>query len=505
MRSLIIKIIFFLLFPCLVRGQAGDPAVRSDSSGNWHAGIELQAGATSKNAVPFWMRTNHFSSIPLSGVSGSLLAYAGRDYIKEEEEDKPRLTDWGFGISGRLNAGNTAQFLLTEAYIKGRLSIFQLKAGRSKDIDGLADSSLSAGAFSVSGNALGIPKIELSVPEYWYVPLTGKLIALKGSFAHGWFGATPLRYTRQDSSVHSWYHQSSFYGRIGKPDWRLKLYAGINHQVMWGHEKSIEPAFDLSTLESFWYVVRGVEYGSWVLPTSKIGNHLGSLDQGIQYDFNALGIMAYHQFFYDIGGLYHGSNLKDGLWGIVFRNKKAEENASFGWRKILLEYFGSKSQGGEPDTPRRAISGAEDYYNNYTYAQGWTYEGENIGNNFLTGRKYARPGQVMRDFENIINNRVQLLHIGIEGYLGKWSWRTKLSFSNNFGTYATNAEGGPAGRGRWIIYPPPYFEKVKQFSGYIAADRPLNKNYRIGFVLAADRGKLLNNSVGGLIKVSRVW
>jgi hypothetical protein len=274
---------------------------------------------------------------------------------------------------------------------------------------------------------------------------------------------------------------------------------------MWGHEKSIEPAFDLSTLESFWYVVRGVEYGSWDMPTSKIGNHLGSLDQGLQYDFDVLNIMAYHQFFYDIGGLYHGSNVKDGLWGLVFRNKKAGEHASFGWRKLLLEYFGSKSQGGEPHIPRRAISGAEDYYNNYTYAQGWTYKGENIGNNFLTQRKYARPGQAMHDDQIIINNRVKLLHIGIEGFLGKWSWQTRLSFSANFGTYATNAEGGPTGRDEWIIYPPPYFDKVNQFSGYLAADRPLNKNYRIGFVLAADQGKLLNNSVGGLIRVSRVW
>jgi hypothetical protein len=80
MRSVISNILLFLLFPCLVWAQAGDTTVSSDSPGNWHAGIELQAVATSGNAVPFWMRTNHFGSNPISGVSGSLLAYAGRDY-----------------------------------------------------------------------------------------------------------------------------------------------------------------------------------------------------------------------------------------------------------------------------------------------------------------------------------------------------------------------------------------------------------------------------------------
>jgi hypothetical protein len=334
------------------------------------------------------MRTNQFGSIPLSGVSGSLLGYAGRDYIKEG--DKPRLTDWGFGVSGRLNTGKTTQFLLTEAYLKGRLSIFQLKAGRSKDISGLADSSLSSGAFAVSGNALGIPKIELSIPEYWYLPFTGKLIALKGSFAHGWFGETPIGYTQGDSLVRSWYHQKSLYVRLGRPGWRLTIYGGFNHQVMWGNEKRKEPRWGLSSAETFWYVVSGRKYGGGGIPISKIGNHLGSVDQGLEYDFRSVKVRGYHQFFYDVGGLYHGNNLRDGLSGLVFINRKNSSAHFFQWKKILVEYLASKSQGGEPDAPVTP-SGDEDYYNNPSYKQGWTYKGENIGNNFLTQKNM--PGQ----------------------------------------------------------------------------------------------------------------
>jgi hypothetical protein len=110
----------------------------------------------------------------------------------------------------------------------------------------------------------------------------------------------------------------------------------------------------------------------------------------------------------------------------------------------------------------------------------------------------------MRENEHIISNRVKLLHVGADGSLYKWRWQARLSFSNNFGTYATSPEGSTLGAIR-TIYPPPYFGKASQFSGYLEANRALKKNYYIGFALAADRGKLLNNSVGGWIRVGKVW
>jgi hypothetical protein len=28
-------------------------------------------------------------------------------------------------------------------------------------------------------------------------------------------------------------HQKSFYGRFGKPHWKIRLYGGFNHNVQW--------------------------------------------------------------------------------------------------------------------------------------------------------------------------------------------------------------------------------------------------------------------------------
>src|SRR5687768_4363296 len=77
---------------------------------NLSAAVETQAIATS-DQVPFWMRSNQFGSIPLSGISGSIIGRAARKY----DSSRKRLFDWGAGFEGRVNAGKRAEFLLIEA------------------------------------------------------------------------------------------------------------------------------------------------------------------------------------------------------------------------------------------------------------------------------------------------------------------------------------------------------------------------------------------------------
>lgn len=474
---------------------------KPDTTGEIHAELALQAIGTSAD-IPFWMRTNQFGSIPDNDISGSIIARAGKGY---NSSGRNKLLEWGMGAEARANLGNRSQFILTELYVKGRLSIFQLKAGRSRDIIGIADSTLSAGAFAVSGNALGIPRIQLSIPEYRPVPWTKKLIAVKASLAHGWFGQTKLRTnTEHVNSINSYYHELTMYGRIGKPSWKLKLYGGFNHLAMWGNEQKIygSSGYDLRNIQTLWYIALGKPYLKSPTGTSKIGNHMGSLDQALEYDFKNVNITAYHQFFYEVGGLYHGNNLKDGLFGIVLRNKK-QQTKRRGWRKILIEYMGSKSQGGEPDAPVTP-SGDEDYYNNYLYYNAWDYKGENIGSNFMTNRKYARTALPSRTGEYVVNNRVILWHAGVEGYAGKWDCAAKFSFFRNYGTYGSSPWGNSTGAIR-NPGPPPYFSEVGQFSGYLSASRPLKNGYNIGFIIAADKGEMLNNSFGGLISFCKSW
>lgn len=474
-----------------------------DTLGKFHSKITLSAYSFSDQQLPFWFRTNQYGSVPLNGTSGSAIASIQKNY---KVADKKNLLDWGLGIEGRVNIGNKSQFILTEGYIKGRLSIFQLKAGRSKEIIGLIDTCLSAGAFSVSGNALGIPKVQLAIPEYWSLPLTNQLLAIKGTFAHGWLGEEKLLsnpYTGVDS-INSYYHELSVYGRFGKPSWKFKLYGGFNHFAMWGNEQKMygKSKFDLNNLQTLYYIVTGQPYHKGPTGTSKVGNHLGSIDQALEYDFGKTGIYFYHQFFYDVGGLIHGNNIKDGLFGISYTNKNWKIK-KWGWKKILVEYWGSKSQGGEPDAPITP-SGDEDYYNNYLYYHAWSYKNENIGNNFLTNRLHARKDLPNRETEYVVNSRVILWHAALQVFAYGWDVTGKFSFSKNYGTYGSSPWGNSTGTIR-TPGPPPYFSQVSQFSGLISAEKSFKNGYAFNLALAADRGKLLYNSIGGMIGISKTW
>ncbi|WP_316746773.1 capsule assembly Wzi family protein [Pedobacter gandavensis] len=479
--------------------------------------LEAQAIGTTNKVVPFWMRSNQFGSIPLSGLSGSFIGKAEKDYstyLLSDSLRKKKLFDWGFGFEARANAGKDANVQLISAYAKARMGVFQLKAGRSKDVMGLnGDTVLSSGNFAVSGNAPGIPKLELSIPDYYTLPVFGGLFAVKGNFVHGWIGRTrildsiiagpTIKYYIKDTKPVSYFHQKSLYVRLGKADWRFKAYGGFNHQVFWGNEQAAYgDNFKLSPAETFLYVVRGKSYGTKGVPTSKIGNQLGSIDLGMEYDFNDMKVMLYRQTFYDVGALSKLANIKDGLNGLSVENKRFNPQSSgFAWKKILLEVFYSKDQAGYPwSTPTK--SGDEDYYNNFYYKNGWSYQGMGIGNPLITPRHDARSGQAVKPADYFINNRVVALHAGLSGRLYNWDFMTKVTYSNNYGTFGTSKYGNSTGSIKSPVNSE-IFETVPQFSFYLEGSKPLKNGYSAGFATAVDQGKLLNNSFGLMLKLKK--
>ena len=468
---------------------------------NYGAFIQTGLVSTTDGLVPFWMRSLQYGSIPYDGFSGYVLAGAHKNYNKTRKQ----LLDWGASFEGRFNAKDSKnEFLLIEGYLKGRISMFEVKGGRFKEFMGLVDSTLSSGAFSISGNALGIPKVEIGFPEYWDIPFTDKVLAIKWNLSHGWFGEYQYHYY---GMVNAYYHQKSLYGRLGKPNWKVKLYGGMNHQVMWGGEDEVYAGrgWNLSNWETFKYVFWGKPYGEGGVPTSKIGNHLGSIDQAITYDIKDLLFSFYHQFYYEAGALAKLANTKDGLWGFSIQNKSAESGRIFRWNKILFEFMYSKSQGGEPDSKPRP-SGFEDYYNNSYYIVGWVYEGENMGTPFLTQDKYVRDElpNPKSSYQNFSNNRVRLFHLGSEFSLARVNIKALLSYSQNFGNYTTS----PAARGRGTqikYYPPPYFGQQNQISGYLEAYKKIKNGFELGFKFAFDSGDLLYNATGCEINLTKRW
>jgi len=476
---------------------AAGSAAGQDSSYNFT--LQTLGGYTTPGVVPFWLRSNQFGSIPLDGASLSFIGAARKDYALSDR----RLLDWGFSLEGRANLGQVADLTLIEGYGKVRLSIFELRAGRSKEIMGICDTLLTSGSFSVSGNNLGIPKIEVSVPDFSPLPWFGELFALKGNLAHGWMGQYSIRKDGGNEDTlfaKTLLHQVSVYGRIGKPSWNLKLYGGFNHQVMWGHEQeSFSTDFTLSPFETYLYVLIGKKFNNGSIQETRPGNHLGSIDIGIEYTFPQVKLLVYRQNFYEAGGLAHLSNIQDGLNGISLEKLQNFKDNSI-WKKITFEFLYTRNQSWDlwlPETSNRY----ENYFNHYMYIKGWSYRGAALGTPFIGTRSDIRSDLAYAPSDYFINNRLIAFHLGCQGTISKIDYLIKVSWSKNSGTYITTDEEQSPIISNSLLYG--IFGEQEQFSTYLALNRNLSKNYYVGLVGAFDTGELYYNSFGAFLTLSK--
>lgn len=508
-----INIVFILLLIAFILSsrQASCQDLSGDSLKNmasslYKKSVGFSVNGTGKKSVPFWMRSNQYGSVPLSGASVSLYGELGKEYSKEK-----KLIDWGGNIDVRLNIGSKVEFVPVEAYLKGRLSIFELKAGRSRDHEGLSDPLLSSGSFTLSGNAPGIPKVQIGIPEYYVIPVVGGLFAFKGNASYGWMGDVPIQYGDvPNMQAATKYHHLSFYGRLGRPEAKWKLYTAIHHDVIWGSDKAIfGDQYDLSWSKELWHVISGKAYAPPAgyigkLEISKVGNHLGAIDFGAEYDFKKFRVNVYRQFFYDKGAIAHLANLKDGLTGVVFTNTAKVSSAPFRWNKILGEFFFSKHQAGDYGA-KKTPSGPEYYYNHAVYGEGFSYNGFGLGTPLIIPAKDASSANINHPLNYFISNRVVAGHIGAQFGLHEWEFLVKATFARHHGDYRTSGpyEQWFNGKLRPQHFNAGRFDSVNQFSAYIQGGKEVFQGIHVSGVLAVDQGGLLEKNVGALIKIHK--
>ena len=462
---------------------------------------ELETGGmiSTGKTLPFWMRTNQYCEVPLESGIVTFRGQLRKDY--EKQEGKKHRFSYGYGARGVANVGRTNELILPELYGKVRFGAFELYAGRRREIMGLVDSTLSSGSYIWSGNALPIPKVQISIPNYTPILKSG-LIAVKGNFAHGWFG----------SDIHTknyWLHQKSLYLRLGKPAWHFKMHAGINHQAQWGG-KPAEPYIDRQTgslitkygtnKSAFLNTVFGIPIppdedpnvfgeGSLNEGGNRLGNHLGTLDVALEYDSPKANIFLYRQSIYEDGSLYHLNNIKDGLNGIAITRK----GASQGILKVVVEYLYTVSQGGSLGTSHSGavipeLRGVDDYFYNSIYKDGWTYKKQTIGTPYImplgsiTGIT-PNISQSGRYPTRIVNNRVKALMIAMRSRAGIFDLTTRLSFSENLGTYVTPFSANQTSIQQTVSFP------IRSF------------NLQTG--LYYDQGELLEKNLGVSVALRR--
>lgn len=488
------KVIFFLcITSSCVLGQSFFDKIRYQAE----SGIYL----STSGKTPFLMRANQYGIVP---VDNPVLTFRGavfKEYDSTYNSSNNQLNRFaiGYGVNAVANVGKINQILLPEAYVKIRYGAFEFYAGRRKEIVGLVDTTLTSGSYIWSGNALPLPKIQIAIPNY--TPILGKgLISVKGAYSHGWF---------DNGMVKNFYlHQKYLYARIGKPNWKIKLYSGFNHQVQWGG-KPATPYIDKysgllvskfpTDFSTYLKVVSGISLnttddGSEIqVPgneaMNRAGNHLGTIDVATEIDFKGFNLFIYRQSIYDDGSLFYLNNITDGLSGISIRRKIKE-----GITRVCFEYLDTRSQGGDTGSENTIpqLRGQDGYFTNLIYSDGWTYNKNIIGTPLFTQISTVDKHNISKIAEKypsnyIINNRVQAFLVAVEGRTKKVDYTTKLIFSRNSGSYPT-----------------PFLSEASQFSFLSRIKYNLPK-FSVVSLVSFDDGGLFPTSLGLYLGVQRTF
>jgi len=451
---------------------------------------QLETGTylSTSGITPFWLRSNQYGIVPLSSPILTFRGSAHKEYDSTKNENQ-KLKKFGYGYSfwGVANIGKQSRLLLPEAYLKVRYGAFEIYGGRRREVIGLVDTTLTSGSYIWAGNALPMPKLQISIPNYTSIIGHG-LISIKGAFAHGWFD------NDRPITKYGKLHQKSFYTRIGKNSWKIRMYAGFNHNVQWGGES---PFYSINGKlpDGFKNYINAVTGKRGAITNSpqtsdfdanRVGNHLGTIDIGMDIKINNTKVFLYRQSIYEDGSLFYLNNITDGLNGISIKFN----NTQF-IKKIGFEYLNTKNQGGNvfafSDDAPAELRGKDSYFSNSQFADGWTYKNNIIGTPFIQNYNLNfKASNELKDFF-IENNRIKLFNVSALGSFSKdLFFSLRNSFSINYGTYIN-----------------PTDEPLQQISTLLSVSKSnfYFKNITFNLNLSFDTGNLYTSSFGTYIRI----
>lgn len=463
-------------------------------------GGEIEAGSiiSSQSVTPFWLRTNQFGIVPNQAPVGLFQPAIWKTYRAPDSAHSRRI-DWAFKLNPVLtyDRENKARVLLPEANVSIRFGAFEFYAGRRREVTGLGDTTLTSGFYAVSGNALPIPKLQLSTIGYVPLHFTKDFVAVHAAFAHGWFNVPYIQ--------GALFHQKHVYLRFGKPASRFKFYTGVNHQVQWaGHAEYLKQRPDIAENGAFpsgWrfykYVVFSYTPHDWnnvpgftSFDSYRVGNSVGSIDFGIELNTKSKKFLLYYQHAYDdVSGMLF-LNVPDGLWGLSCAIKSVQP-ASFRITRLLLEFLTTKDQSGPTFyLPGSKYQGGDNYYNHSQYGEGWSYFDRTIGTPFIAPRQDFNPAYNLPYSQFFPNNSLNMWYIGLQAAYHRSTFLLRTSYSQNYGTFND-----------------PFKPIRNQFSALFSAQVPITRRNDISILakLALDNGELYANATGAYIGLKKSW
>ena len=355
---------------------------------------------------------------------------------------------------------------------------------------------LSSGDLLFSNNSRPIPQARLSLPDYVKVPFTNGWIGIKGYLAYGAFTDDSWqRHAAKNGARHTkhvLFHSKGGTLMVGDTQrFPLTFEAGLQMGAQFGGQSMFQgQVIDMPNGFKDWIKVFWPSAGGGDTPSSEqlnvYGNHTGEWDFRLKWapaesDWSAA--LYYEHFFEDHSMMFFDYPWKDGLYGVQGRLPKNPFVS-----EILYEFLYTKDQSGPaywdhtPDINYQ-ISGRDMYYWHYIY-NGWQHWGQGIGNPLLTSPIYNANHHL-----EFYSNRVVAHHIGFKGApSSNVDYRVLLSYTKSWGTY----------------YVP--FQRTKENFSWLAEVKYHTKRlpgWEASLSLAGDHGKLLGNSFGTMLTISK--
>ena len=383
-----------------------------------------------------------------------------------------RWFDYDFGVvlTGRISGSQrtivppvikgTGYF--RELYAHVRLYIVDITAGIHPMRVGAGDQELSSGSLLISGNAHPFPRISIGIDRWTAFPGLFGYVEVKGGLTHGWLGDNAPVVSK--TLLHHKFAGARLGGKLP-----VNVSYEFHHVAQWGGYSTVYG--DLGNDFQAWKnAFLGRSGGS--MSNDQInaqGNHIGYQELALDVKGEGWKVSAYWQHINEdgpIGFMGYETNIQDGLWGVSAVQSRWPFISG-----VTYEFLNTTDQSG-PFHDRDGIvyGGADNYYSNGIYTQGWSYYGRIIGSPLLTTS----------------NNRVRAHHVGVKGDIYGWRYRVLCTYADNYGTYSRPVQSHNTA----------VLMEVKK-------NVPQAWNLEFGVALSGDFGTQWGNRFGAMVTITK--
>lgn len=391
--------------------------------------------------TPFWLINNNYGigSDKLNTGYLRVDANAGKSFLNND-------LNVTIGVDALVAKNLLADVYIQQLYGDIRYKNVALMVGQKQRGTFFRNNSLSTGGFTTSMNTRPIPQLELSIPDFIYIPYSKGSLYIIAGLSNGFYSDNKFRENYSNGSFVKNVLYIHRYGFIKwqKPNSKWNLILGVEAGSQWGGDRYAKNKYQSTSphkFKDFFRVLFGQQGDNSAVigdQINKLGDTYGSYHIIFNYKLATSNIKLYYEhLFEDRSGIEY-KNYSDGSYGIEYSFDKKQLVSN-----ILFEFIYTRDHSGrfrrdengklpldENGNEKRYPLSAEDNYNNNFFYVSRQNNGFTLGNPLFTSPIYNKRATL-----KIANNCILAYHMGLSGYFNdNLSYRALITYSRAYST-----------------------------------------------------------------------